>query len=41
MLFLSFVIVKLIGLAPSKFIQDNSSNNMSVNENLNLMMEVF
>ena len=38
---LSVVIVQLIGLASRKLIEDYSSNIMSVNENLNLLLEVF
>ena len=39
-LFLSVVIVQLIGLAPWKVIEENSSSTMSVNGNLNLLLVV-
>ena len=41
MLFLSVFIVQLIGLAPWKIIEDGSSNIMSRNVNLNLLLIVF
>ena len=40
MLFLSVVIVQLIGLAPWKVIEDNSPSIMSANENSNSLLVV-
>ena len=40
-LFLSVVIVQFLGLAPLKLVEDFSSKNLSVKENLSLLLAVF